>query len=180
MLRGRASAADAVIPHPDFPGLFLLPAPTELYIQERPGEFAELIAAISREYDYCLIDAPAGIDTGFSTAAEAADRAILVSTPDTPGLMDGGVAARLLRRKGIGDIRLVVNRYNPAAARKKRSKSIDESIDGTGLGLIGIIPEDPEAAAAMNGCIPLLLSKSKKAARAVIDAARRLEDFPVR
>ncbi len=180
VLKERIPLEDALIVHDRIKNLKLLPAPSHSEDNIDRDKFKKLMEEISKEADYCLIDAPAGIDKGFMLAAYAADRALIVSTPDTPCIMDSGIAARKLWEMGIEDVKLVLNRVLRKRIRKKDSYNIDESIDGVGLVLAGIIFEDSRVAAAFNRSIPMMLSKSKVATENILDLAKRLEGFPVR
>jgi septum site-determining protein MinD len=180
VLSGRTEPENAIIEHGDIPRLSLLPSPPVQCGTIEPGAFAKLIRSLSSEYDYCIIDSPAGIGHGFRLSSAAADRALIVSTPDTPCVMDSSVAAGILLDRGVSDVSLILNKVSKKRIRKKRSYNIDESIDGIGIPLAGIIYEDDSVNAAFNGCTPLMTLKTSKAARCLIDIAKRLEGFPVR
>ncbi|MBQ8004297.1 MAG: septum site-determining protein MinD, partial [Oscillospiraceae bacterium] len=121
-----------------------------------------------------IIDCPAGLDFGFNLAAAAADCAILVATTDTVSLRDAQLTRASLRRRGISDIRLVVNRVRPSLIRKLCTANIDEAIDRTSTQLIGIIPEDKAVIEAANKGRLLFSDLRAPAARAYRNIARRI------
>ncbi len=95
-------------------------------------------------YDYILIDAPAGIDTGFELASAAADRAIIVSTADRVCVRSAARAGEKLEFSGIDDVRLIINRFRKKSVASRKLLNIDKVIDETMLQLIGVVPEDED------------------------------------
>ena len=80
VLSGYCSLSDAIAPHPLQKNLYLLTAPTRLNgIRVSQEAFSSLFPEIRRRFDYCLIDAPAGLGNGFRLALSAADRAVVVT-----------------------------------------------------------------------------------------------------
>ena len=135
--------------------------------------FASLFPEIRRRFDYCLIDAPAGLGNGFRLALSAADRAVVVTTTDASSLRDAQRTVMELDFLPRGKVHLVVNR-----CRKKLLKSlhqtIDDAIDMAGLPLLGVIPEDETMPLYSGRGIPLLLSSNDCAAKAYRNIARRI------
>ena len=115
MLEGRCSLKRAAVPHPVIKNLYLLTAPLTL----PPGISEERMKAFLRtarqQYDYILMDSPAGMGEGFRLAVCGADRGIVVSTTDASALRDAQRVVSLLSRQ-LPSIHLVVNRVQPIAA----------------------------------------------------------------
>ena len=160
--------------HPVIHGLQLLTAPT----RTRAGLvddiiFGRLIEEASENFDWILIDAPAGIGFGFDLAAEYATRAIIVSTPDPAAMRDGQHTAALLYDKGIEHISLVVNRVTRRLLGSTRT-NVDDMMDTIGLPLLGLIPEDQAVPVAAAHCTALVLRSRKGAAVACLHISRRL------
>ena len=87
--QGRCSLENAVVEHPDIPGLFLLTAPSRP--RGRPvteAQMKKLLQAVRGQFQYCLLDAPAGLGSGFQLASCGADRAVVVTTSDASSLRD--------------------------------------------------------------------------------------------
>ena len=113
ILEGNYALADATA-HPELPNLFLLTAPSRALGQKIDEKaFACLLQEAREQFDFCLIDSAAGIGDGFRLATEAADRCMIVCTPDPASLRDAACAADLLELRGRRDVRLVVNRVSP-------------------------------------------------------------------
>lgn len=174
VLSGRCTLREAVVPHPTQENLYLLTAPTRIGgVTVDEGAFRRLLAEIRQRYDYCLIDAPAGLGSGFRLATGCADRAVVVTTTDASSLRDAQRTVMELHHLPRGKVHLVVNR-----CRKKLLKSlhqtIDDAIDTAGLPLLGVIPEDETMPLYAGRGVPLLLSGNDCAAQAYRNIARRL------
>lgn len=180
LVLGRAEISDVLLPHPQIDGLSFLPAPSDYEDVADTERFVSAVRAAAEGYDYCLLDAPAGIGTGFRLAASAAGSALVVSTPDTPCLSDSAAAAALLADYGITDVRLVLNRVRPRLINRRSAANIDQSIDRIGFRLAGIVCEDRRALEAFNRCRPLMLGSGGKARRGITELACRLEGYPLR
>lgn len=176
VISGNVSLQKALLTHPLVENLRLLSAP----LGERAGrnvtpeQMAELVCEIKLMCDFCIIDCPAGLDFGFNLAAAAADCAILVSTTDTVSLRDARLTRESLKKRGISDIRLVVNRVRPSLIKKLAAANIDEAIDRTSTRLIGIIPEDRAVIEAANKGALLFSNLRAPAAKAYRNIARRI------
>lgn len=180
VLSGRCSLDEAIVPHPTQKNLYLLTAPTRIdSISISLTAFQNLFPEINRKFDYCLVDAPAGLGTGFRLALSRADRAIVVTTTDASSLRDAQRTVMELSGLGRGKVHLVVNR-----CRKKLLKSlhqtIDDAIDTAGLPLLGVIPEDETMPLYAGRGIPLLLTANDCAARAYRNIAQRITGKRVR
>ena len=170
--QGRCSLESAVVEHPRLPGLFLLTAP----VRTRGRPVTEtLLAEVRKRYDFCLLDAPAGLGTGFLLATAAADRAVVVTTTDPSSLRDAQHTVMELDRFGSGKLHLVVNRVRKKLLRSMHA-TIDDAIDKAGLPLIGVVPEDDTLLISLNRGTPLLLANSQSpAALAYRNIAARLQ-----
>ena len=174
VIRGFSTLDDAVSAHPKQKNLYFLTAPTRITLPELTEDgMRALYAAIREKFDFCLVDAPAGLGEGFRLAVNQADRAIVVTTTDAISLRDAQRTVMELSHLPRGKIHLVVNR-----CRKKLLKSlhqtIDDAIDTAGLPLLGVIPEDETMALYAGRGIPLMLSENEYAARAYRNIAHRL------
>lgn len=103
---------------------------------------AKVFKSFSEKYDYILLDSPAGIDRGFQLAACGADKAVVITTPDSVCVRSCARAFDELRRLGIEDTRLVINMFEVKPVCKKKLLNIDQCIDETGVQLLGIVPRD--------------------------------------
>ena len=173
VLCGRCPLEKAAVPHPVIQGLNLITAPVTLP-SESLSEHAmrDLIRQAKCQYDYILMDSPAGLGEGFRLACCGADRAIVVSTTDASALRDAQRTVTLLR-SAVPRIHLVVNRVQPKLLRRLHT-TIDDAMDAAGLPLLGIVPEDPQVMLCANREQPLILYANRGAATAYLNIAKRL------
>jgi len=131
----------AICASPLHENVFVIPAPSRLEGLGTPAEMQYLCRGLAEHYDTVLIDCPAGIGRGFRTAIAAADRAILVSTPDMVCARDVNVASNLLDAQEIS-YKMIINRLRPRAVMKGQMPDIDDIMDMAQVPLLGVIPED--------------------------------------
>lgn len=186
VVEGYAELDDALIKDSRFESLFFIPAPqTRSSISlERDSEadiWRSLWERLAERFDYCLIDAPAGVDGGFIYGAYGADCAIIVTHAETAALRDADRVISLLEDKGIDDIRLVINRIRPELIERGIMPDIDRCLDMLRVPLLGIIPDDLELTlCSLKG--ELAVNAQNSAAAAAIESiARRItgEHVPV-
>jgi septum site-determining protein MinD len=174
----RCSLAEATVEHPEIKNLFLLTSP----LNARASHFDQLdmmalLSQIRQQYDYCLIDSPAGIDLGFQLASCGADRAIVVSTTEPASLRDAQQAVSLLQSRNI-PIHLVVNRMSRRLLRRLHT-NIDDAMDTAGLPLLGVVPDDERVSICGGLGQPIILNQRRGAAIAYYNIARRLAGMKV-
>ena len=151
---GNCEPVRAIYPSPVFQNVFVLPAPIRLEDMCTPQEMRSLCRGLAAYYDQVIIDCPAGLGRGFDTAVAAADRALVVSTPDMVCARDAQILAHLLEAKRLRT-HLIINRLRPAKVMDGSMPDVDEIIDTAGIQLLGILPEDEEVAVANANGRPL-------------------------
>ena len=188
--QGVAKLSQALIRDKRLDTLFLLPASQtrdkDALTEEGVGK---VIAALREKFDYVLCDSPAGIERGAQLAMRFADEAVIVTNPEVSSVRDSDRIIGLLDAKtmkaeqGESIVKhVLVTRYDAARASRGEMLSIDDVLEILSTPLLGIIPESQDILRASNMGAPVTLSETmNSAARAYIDAARRLEgeDFPV-
>lgn len=174
VLQGRCSLERAAVEHPNIPGLHLLTAPLTLPPDITTDAMRELLRKARSQYDYILMDAPAGLGEGFQLATCGCDRAIVVSTTDASALRDGERTVGELMDKRIERVHLVANRIQPKLLWKLHT-TIDDAMDAVGLPLLGVVPEDSRVMLSANRGVPLILHANRGAAIAYRNIALRLD-----
>lgn len=178
LLRGDYTLADAAA-HPSLPNLRLLTAPVrETADAIDPDAFLHLLEQARAEFDFCLIDAPAGIGPGFQLASRFADRCLIVSTSDPASMRDAGRTADLLTLAGNVGLLLIVNRVSPRMFTRMKL-TVDDIMDNVGLPLIGLVPEDRHVPLAAAQGVALPFSTRTGAAEACRRIACRLSGEPL-
>lgn len=155
VLEERCTLEEAAVRHRKYPKLSLLCAPlAPRETSFSPQAMSQLAQAIRERYDYCLIDAPAGLGEGFALATGIADNVVVVTTTDPAALRDAQRTVTELRQFPTGRVHLAVNRVQKKALRALHT-TIDDAMDTAGLPLLGVIPEDSDLPLALNRGIPL-------------------------
>lgn len=174
VIAGRTTLAQAVVRHPLYPNLYLLTAPVSFGVRlPNKHEMQRLIDEIRRHFDFCLIDAAAGIGEAFALATCCADRAVVVTTNDPSSLRDAQRTVMELHRFPSGYLHLVVNRVRRKLLQSLHT-TIDDAIDAAGLPLLGVIPEDENVPAVLGRGLSQRLKYRSGALCACENIARRL------
>lgn len=174
VIAGRTTLAQAVVRHPLYPNLYLLTAPVSFGVRlPSKREMQRLIDEIRRHFDFCLIDAAAGIGEAFALATCCADRAVVVTTNDPSSLRDAQRTVMELHRFPTGQLHLVVNRVRRRLLQSLHT-TIDDAIDEAGLPLLGVIPEDENVPAILGRGLSQRLKYHSGALCACENIARRL------
>lgn len=156
------------------PGLQLLTAPAFVRPDELDAEaFGRLLSEAKERFDWVLIDAPAGIGAGFDLAVRFADELMVVCLADPASQRDAAAAAEIALKKRDVPAKLVVNRVSPKLFRRMNA-TVDDIMDGVGLPLLGIVPDDADVTlAAVEGKL-LCQYTFQGASLACLHIARRL------
>lgn len=166
---------DQAARHPDYPSLYFLTAPVSGDARRVDAQvFGDMLRRARAQFDYILLDAPAGIDDGFRLAARFADRVILVSGPDPASVRDAGRTGEVLEQMGKLNVRLVVNRVNRRTI-SAMNLTIDDVMDSAGLPLLGVVPEDENVVLSAAFGKPLLRYTRRGAAAACRRIANRIQ-----
>lgn len=174
VIAGRTTLAQAVVRHPLYPNLYLLTAPVSFGVRlPSKREMQRLIDEIRRHFDFCLIDAAAGIGEAFALATCCADRAVVVTTNDPSSLRDAQRTVMELHRFPSGYLHLIVNRVRRKLLQSLHT-TIDDAIDAAGLPLLGVIPEDENVPAVLGRGLSQRLKYRSGALCACENIARRL------
>lgn len=180
---GRTPWQKAVVKDKRFDnGLVLLPsAQARDKTAVSPEQMRKLIAEIKQEYDFVLIDCPAGIEQGFKNAAAGAEQAIVVVNPEVPSVRDADRVIGLLEADGISDIHLVINRLKPSLVKRGEMLEIKDVVELLAVKLLGVVPDDERVVISTNRGEPTVLDQGSRAGSAYRNIARRLtgENVPV-
>ena len=170
---------DKATRHPEFPSLFFLTAPANCSAADIDGQkFAAFLEEAKKDFQFIILDAPAGIEDGFRLCAKYADQVILVANADPASVRDAAKAGELLEKMGKTQVRVIVNRVNEKLYRAVRV-TIDDVMDRAGLPLLGLVPDDTDVALAAAFEATLLhYRKRGEAAKACRRIAKRIQGFP--
>ena len=178
VIDGECRLKQALIKHKKAEGLFLLPASqTRNKEAIRPEQMKELIKRLKEEeeFDYVLVDCPAGIEHGFRNAIAGADEAIIVTSPEVSAIRDADRIIGLLQAAEMYDPKLIINRLSTEMVKKKDMMDKEDIIDILAIKLLGVIPEDEQIIISTNVGEPIVFTDNSKSAAAFKRIARRIE-----
>ncbi|MCU0479579.1 MAG: septum site-determining protein MinD [Anaerolineae bacterium] len=195
IVEGNCKLRQAMIKHKQFPDLYLIPA-----AQKRdktavsPANMIQITNTLREEFDFILIDSPAGIERGFRNAIAAADIVVVVTNAEVSAVRDADRVIGLVEAsiKQLGDnslprpagtkipVNLILNRVRMDMIRRGEMMSVADVNDVLGIKIIGIIPEDEMVIPASNTGVPVVLNEQSRAGKAYMNISRRLsgEDVP--
>lgn len=176
VLAGSCRLEQALVKHKQEPNLALLPAGNPRMLEWlTPEDMQKIAQMVGEQFDYVLIDAPAGIEGGFRNAMAAANEAIVVTTPEVSAVRDADRVIGLLNSEGVKPIQLVLNRVRPRMMANQEMLAVDDVTDILALPLLGLVLEDEQVIVSTNRGEPLTLNGTHSpAARAYTNVARRL------
>jgi len=157
VVEGNCRMKQALIKDKRYPNLFLLPsAQTRDKSSVSPGQMKKLTEDLREEFDYVILDCPAGIEQGFKNAIAGADRAFIVTTPEVSAIRDADRIIGLLEASEITKADLIVNRIRMDMVRRGDMMSLEDVTDILGIPILGAIPDDEEIVISTNQGEPLV------------------------
>ena len=181
VVEGSCRVKQALIKDKRFDGLYLLPAAqTRDKNAVSPEQMEKLCLELKQEYDFVIIDCPAGIEQGFKNAIAGADRGFVVTTPEVSAVRDADRIIGLLEANDIRNPRLIINRLRPDMVRRGDMMTIEDIIDILAIELIGVIPDDENIIISTNRGEPAVADAKSHAGLAYRNITRRImgEEVP--
>ncbi len=174
VIEGTCRYKQALIKDKNCPNLYLLPsAQTKDKTAVTPEQMIKLVVELKDEFDYVILDCPAGIEQGFKNAIAAADRALVVTTPEVSAIRDADRIIGLLESNNISKIDLIVNRIRMDMVKRGEMMSIDDVVEILAVDLIGAVPDDENIVISTNQGQPLVGDNSL-AGKAYMNICRRI------
>lgn len=175
IIEGRCRMRQAMIRDKRMPELYLIPAAqTRDKNAVSPSDMIRLCDELRPEFDWVLIDSPAGIERGFRNAIAPTDLAIVVTNPEVSAVRDADRIIGLIEAEEKGPARLIINRLNPSLVKRGDMLSADDVLELLAIELIGIVPEDENVVISTNRGTPVALDGKTRAGEAYQNIARRL------
>ena len=182
VVEGKCKLRQALIKDKRFKELYLLPAAqTRDKSAVNEEQMKKLTERLKEEFDYILIDCPAGIEQGFKNAIAGATRAIVVSTAEISSIRDADRIIGLLESSEIKNPELIINRIRPNMVRKGEMMDVDDIVDLLSIDLIGVVPDDEYIITQTNKGEPVIQNKKAPSGKAYLEIAKRIlgEDIEV-
>lgn len=166
----------ALIKDKRFEELYVLPAAqTKDKSAVAPEDLKALIFELKTDFDYILIDCPAGIEQGFKNAVAGADQAIVVTTPEVSSVRDADRIIGLLEQEDhVHTRRMVVNRIRNRMVESGEAMDVDEIVTILAIDLLGIVPDDDQVIKSSNNGDPIVMDSKLKPSIAYRNIARRI------
>ena len=181
VIEGSCRLKQALIKDKRFPELYLLPsAQTKDKTSVSPEQMKKLIDDIRDDFDFILLDCPAGIEQGFQNAIAGADRAIVVTTPEVSAIRDADRIIGLLEASGIRKNELLINRLRIDMVKRGDMMSVEDVTEILAVDLLGVIPDDEQVVIATNQGEPVV-GEDGLAGSSYMNICRRLlgEEIPI-
>ena len=158
VIRKKCRLSQALIRDRRFDGLNLLPA-SQMYDKDavKPEQMMDLCERLKKQFDYIIIDCPAGIEQGFKNAIIGADRAIVVVTPEVSSIRDADRVLGLLESNGFHEYHLVVNRVKKDLVRRGEMLSVEDVSDILAAKVLGVIPDSDRVVVSTNRGLPIAM-----------------------
>lgn len=181
VVEGNCRIKQALIKDKRYPNLHLLPsAQTRDKTSVTPEQMQKLVDELREEFDYIILDCPAGIEQGFKNAIAGADRALVVTTPEVSAVRDADRIIGLLEANNIKQHHLIVNRVRMDMVARGDMMSIDDVVDILAIDLIGAVPDDENIVVSTNNGEPLV-GNDTLAGKAYMNICHRIigEEVPL-
>jgi septum site-determining protein MinD len=181
VVENRARLRQALIKDKRFPELYLLPA---AQTRDKDAVSAEdmqsLLSQMHNDFDYVLVDSPAGIESGFRNAIAGSDEVLIVTNPEVSSVRDADRVVGLIEAAEKGPPRLIVNRLKPQLVTRGDMLSVEEVVEILAIAPIGVVPEDELILSSTNRGEPVATNQQSRAGQAFRNIAARLmgKDVP--
>jgi septum site-determining protein MinD len=176
VIEGNCTHQQALIKDKRCDTLFLIPAAqSKDKSAVSSQQLRDLIAELKEEFDYVIIDCPAGIELGFKNAVVGADQAIVVTTPENTAVRDADRVIGLLEKEDVGKPKLIVNRYRPQLVKDGGMMKVDDVVNILAIDLLGVVPDDESIIRAGSQGEPAVFEAKCPAGRAYRNVARRIQ-----
>lgn len=175
VIEGNCRLKQALIRDKRYENLYLLPsAQTRDKTCITPEQMKKLCEDLEEEFEYILLDCPAGIEQGFKNAVAGARKAIVVTTPEVSAIRDADRIIGLLEANDLRDsISLIINRVRVDMVKRGEMMSVDDVVDILAVDLLGVIPDDEQVVISTNQGEPLA-GDGSQAGQAFLNISRRL------
>lgn len=176
VIEGRCKVHQALVKDKRFEdGLVLLPAAqTTDKNAVNPEQMKVLINELKRDYDYILIDCPAGIEQGFKNAVAGADSAIVVTTPEISAVRDADRIIGLLEQEDVEAPKLIINRIKRNLMTDGSALDVNDITSHLSIDLLGIVLDDENVIVSSNKGEPVVMDPTNPAATGYRNIARRI------
>ncbi len=182
VVEGTCRLKQALVRDKRFDKMYLMPAAqTRDKNAVSPEQMQKLCNDLKEQFDFVLIDSPAGIEHGFKNAVAGADRAIVVTVPEVSAVRDADRIIGMLATNDLSNPLLIINRLRVDLVKRGDMMNIDDTNEILGIDLLGVVPDDENIVISTNRGEPVVIDEDTMAGRAFRNIAKRLlgEDIPI-
>lgn len=167
VVEGNCRLKQALIKDKRFEHLYLLPAAqTKDKDSVSPEQMRKLTENLRDDFDYIVVDCPAGIERGFKNAIAGADKAIVVTTPEVSAVRDADRIIGLLEASDLRNPILVLNRVKTHMVKSGDMMSLEDVTDILSIDVLGVIPDDDKVIISSNKGEPVILNNTSASGQA--------------
>lgn len=178
VMNGVCRIKQALIKDKSFPGLYLMAAsPKKADGEITPLHMKVLCEKLKEQFDYIIVDGPAGIDDGLAVACAGADMAVVVVSPDYAAARDGEMVRLVLKEMGIEKVGFIVNKLNMEMIRKGFAPDVSEIVRGFQRELLGVIQSDENISISTNLGVPVVFMQETYIADNFRKISRRIAEY---
>ena len=176
VVEGQCRLQQAMIRDKSEGELYLIPAAqTRDKSAVKPEQLKEVCEQLKADFDYVLVDSPAGIEQGFQTALAPADLVLLVTTPEVSAVRDADRVVGLVEAAGLPSANLVLNRIRLDMVRRGDMMSTEDILSLLAVRIIGAVPDDEDIVVSTNRGIPTARNPKSWSGKAFRNIAARLD-----
>ena len=179
---GQCKLKQAMIKDKRFENMYLIPAAqTKDKNAVNESQMKAICEELKEEFDFILIDCPAGIEQGFKNAIAGADAAIVVTNPEVSAVRDADRIIGLLEANGLTEPKLIINRMRANMVKQGDMLGVDDMLEILAVKLLGVVPEDDNIVISTNRGEPAVLDQKSKAGQAYRNIVDRIlgKDVPI-
>lgn len=182
VIEGECRLRQALIKDKRCETLFLLPAAqTRDKNAVSPDAMRKLVTQLKEEFDYVLIDCPAGIEQGFKNAIAGADRALVVVTPEVSSIRDADRIIGLVEAAELPEPQLIVNRFRAKMVKRGDMMNKEDILEILAIPMVGMVPDHEDVIVSANRGAPAAFDPKSQVGEAYRRIARRItgeQDVP--
>lgn len=175
VIEGNCRIKQALIKDKRYNNLYLLPAAqTKDKNAVNPEQMQKLCQTLKEDFDYIIIDCPAGIEQGFKNAIAGADKAIVVTTPEVSAVRDADRIIGLLESSEIKNPLLILNRIRPDMVKRGDMMALEDVTEILAIDILGVVPEDEIIVISSNKGEPAVTDAASQAGKAFRNITKRI------
>ena len=172
---GQCKLKQAMIKDKRFENMYLIPAAqTKDKNAVNESQMKAICEELKEEFDFVLIDCPAGIEQGFKNAIAGADAAIVVTNPEVSAVRDADRIIGLLEANGLNEPKLIINRMRANMVKQGDMMGVDDMLEILAVKLLGVVPEDDNIVISTNRGEPAVLDQKSQAGQAYRNIVQRI------